>query len=63
MKILTIIGSPRKKGNSYQAAKKLEEEMKKKGDYQFEYVFLKMLIWKLAGDVSTVCPGGLNSAP
>jgi multimeric flavodoxin WrbA len=41
MKILTIIGSPRKKGNSYQAAKKLEEEMEKKGDYKFEYLFLK----------------------
>ncbi len=41
MKILTIIGSPRKKGNSYQAARNLEEEMKKKGDYEFEYLFLK----------------------
>lgn len=41
MKILTIIGSPRKKGNSYHAAKNLEEEMKKKGDYEFEYLFLK----------------------
>jgi len=41
MKILTIIGSPRKKGNSYQAAKKLEEEMKHRGDYDFEYLFLK----------------------
>jgi multimeric flavodoxin WrbA len=41
MKILTIIGSPRKKGNSYQAAKKLEEEMKKKGNYEFEYLFLR----------------------
>lgn len=41
MKILTIIGSPRKKGNSYQAARKLEAEMKKKGDYEFEYLFLK----------------------
>jgi multimeric flavodoxin WrbA len=41
MKILTIIGSPRKKGNSYQAAKKLEAEMKSKGDYDFEYLFLK----------------------
>lgn len=41
MKILTIIGSPRKKGNSYHAAKDLEEEMKKKGNYEFEYLFLK----------------------
>lgn len=41
MKILTIIGSPHKKGNSYQATKNLEEEMKKRGDYEFEYIFLK----------------------
>jgi multimeric flavodoxin WrbA len=41
MKVLTIIGSPRKNGNSYQAAKKLEENIKHKGDYQFEYLFLR----------------------
>lgn len=41
MKILTLIGSPRKKGNSYHAAKKLEEEMKKTGNYEFKYIFLK----------------------
>lgn len=41
MKILTIIGSPRKKGNSYKAAKKLEQEMKNRGNYEFEYLFLK----------------------
>lgn len=41
IKILTIMGSPRKKGNSYQATKKLEDMMKSKGDYEFEYLFLK----------------------
>lgn len=41
MKILTIIGSPRKKGNTYQAVRQLEEEMKKKGGYEFEYLYLK----------------------
>jgi multimeric flavodoxin WrbA len=41
MKILTIIGSPKKRGNSYRATKKLEDEMKNKGDYEFEYIFLK----------------------
>ncbi|AXV40381.1 flavodoxin family protein [Methanobacterium sp. BAmetb5] len=41
MKILTIIGSPRRKGNSYQAARQVEEEMKKRGNYEFEYLFLK----------------------
>lgn len=41
MKILTIIASPRKNGNSYQAAKKLEEQIKQIGDYHFEYLILK----------------------
>ncbi|MCE5213466.1 MAG: NAD(P)H-dependent oxidoreductase [Methanobacterium sp.] len=41
MKILTIIGSPRKKGNSYLAVKELEEEFKNHNDYEFEYLFLK----------------------
>jgi multimeric flavodoxin WrbA len=41
MKILTIIGSPRSQGNSFQAAKKLEEKMKSMGEHEFEYLFLK----------------------
>jgi len=41
MKILAIIGSPRKRGNTYQTMKKLEEKMKKLGDYEFDYLFLK----------------------
>jgi multimeric flavodoxin WrbA len=40
MRILTIIGSPRKKGNSYRAAKKLEDALKALGDHEFEYLFL-----------------------
>lgn len=39
-KILTIIGSPRKKGNSSHAVEKVEEMMKNRGDYEFEYLFL-----------------------
>jgi multimeric flavodoxin WrbA/uncharacterized protein (DUF3820 family) len=41
MKILTIIGSPRKNGNSCRAARNLEEMMKQKGNYEFEYLYLK----------------------
>lgn len=41
MKILAIIGSPRKTGNTYQVTKKVEERMKQLGDVEFEYVFLK----------------------
>lgn len=40
MKILTVIGSPRKNGNTFHSAKKMEEQMHNLGDYEFEYLFL-----------------------
>lgn len=40
MKILVIMGSPRK-GNTYRAAKKIEEYMKSMDDVEFEYLMLK----------------------
>ncbi|MGZ7044375.1 MAG: flavodoxin family protein, partial [Methanobacterium sp.] len=43
MKVLTIMGSPKRKGNTYRITRKVEEEMKKLGDVEFEYVFLKDL--------------------
>jgi multimeric flavodoxin WrbA len=41
MKVLAIIGSPRKKGNSYTATRELEKEMQKLGNVEFEYLFLQ----------------------
>lgn len=41
MKILAIIGSPRKKGNTYKAVTQIEERMKALGDVEFSYLFLK----------------------
>ena len=41
MKILAIMGSPRKKGNTYKLTRKLEEEMKALGKVEFEYLFLQ----------------------
>ncbi len=41
MKILAIMGSPRKTGNTYKVTRKVEERMKQLGDVEFEYVFLK----------------------
>ena len=41
MKVLVIIGSPRKKGNSYKVTKRLEEKMKELGKIEFSYLFLK----------------------
>lgn len=40
MKILAIMGSARK-GNTYRAVQRIEENMKKHGDVDFEYLFLK----------------------
>jgi multimeric flavodoxin WrbA len=40
MKILVIMGSPRK-GNTFRAAKKIEEFMQSMGNVEFEYLLLK----------------------
>lgn len=41
MKVLAIMGSPKKKGNSYKATREVEERMKQLGSVEFEYLFLK----------------------
>lgn len=41
MKILAIIGSPRKKGNTYKVVSQIEEMMLALGDVEFSYLFLK----------------------
>jgi multimeric flavodoxin WrbA len=43
MKVLAIMGSPKKKGNTYELTRKVEEKMKQIGPVEFEYVFLKDL--------------------
>ena len=40
MKVLAIMGSPRK-GNSYKLTQLIEEELKNRGEIDFEYLFLK----------------------
>lgn len=40
MKVMAVIGSPRK-SNSYKITQKVEEKLKKFGDVEFEYIFLK----------------------
>jgi multimeric flavodoxin WrbA len=42
MKVLAIIGSPRK-GNSYQLTRKIEQHLTKDPDIEFEYVFLSLM--------------------
>ncbi|GAJ06215.1 unnamed protein product, partial [marine sediment metagenome] len=41
MKVLVIVGSSRVKGNTYKATKQLEEKIKKLGEVEFNYLFLK----------------------
>ncbi len=41
MKVLAIMGSPKKKGNSYKVTREVEERMKKSCNVEFEYLFLK----------------------
>lgn len=43
MNLLAIMGSPKKKGNTYKVTKKLEKEIKQLGNVEFEYIFLKDL--------------------
>ncbi len=41
MKILAIMGTPRKRGNTYKVTRKVEENMKQLCNVEFEYLFLK----------------------
>ena len=41
MKVLAIIGSPQRKGNSYKVTKSIEEKMKEMGEVEFDYLFLR----------------------
>lgn len=41
MKVLAIIGSPNKMGNSYEITKRIEAKMKSMGEVEFDYLFLK----------------------
>ena len=40
-RVIVIIGSPRKMGNSYKIVKRIEERIKKQGNVEFSYLFLK----------------------
>lgn len=40
-RVLVIIGSPRKMGNSYKIVKRIEEGIKTHGDVEFSYLFLR----------------------
>lgn len=39
-KVLAVIGSPRKRGNSYAVTRIIEDRLKEFGDVEFEYLFL-----------------------
>jgi len=62
MKILAIIGSPRKKGNSYKATKEVEERMKQLGKVEFEYLFLKDADLKMCSGCFNCVSKGLSNS-
>ena len=41
MKVLAIMGSPRKKGNTYKVVQEIEQRMRELGNVEFEYLFLR----------------------
>jgi len=63
MKVLAIIGSPRKKGNSYKVTKRIEERMKELGDVEFEYLFLKDVNFKPCRGCFTCIAKGKERCP
>lgn len=59
MKILVIMGSPRK-GNTYRAAQRIEDVMRSLGDVEFEYLMLKDVGLKTSSRASS---GARSAAP
>lgn len=41
MRVIAIMGSPKGKGSGYTVVRKIEDRLKKLGDVEFEYIFLK----------------------
>lgn len=41
MRILAIMGSPKRKGTGYEVVNRIEREMRKRGEVEFDYLFLR----------------------
>jgi multimeric flavodoxin WrbA len=62
MKILVIMGSPRK-GNTVRILEEIELEMKKLGDVEFSTIALKDVPLRCAGGATSACSKGRACAP
>jgi len=63
MKVVVIIGSSRSKGNTYKVTKQLEEKIKKLGEVEFNYLFLKEANLKLCRGCFTCVTRGEYLCP
>lgn len=63
MKVLVIVSSSRGKGNTYKVTKQLEEKIKKLGDVEFNYLFLKETNLKLCRGCFTCVTRGEQLCP
>jgi multimeric flavodoxin WrbA len=62
MKVLAIMGSPRK-GNSYQVTRQFEEKLRSCGEMEFEYLFLKDIHLETCRGCYTCLSKGENLCP
>jgi len=63
MKVLAIMGSPRKRGSGYKAVKQIEEKMMELGDIDFDYLFLKDANLQLCRGCFTCISRGEDRCP
>ena|SRR6056297_1897689 len=63
MKILAVIGSPKGKGSGYEIARRIESQMKKQGEVEFDYLFLRDQNLKLCKGCFVCVTRGENLCP
>lgn len=63
MKILAVIASPRKKGNTFEVVEKIANEMQSFGDIEVEYLFLSEVNLKLCKGCCACLTKGENYCP
>lgn len=63
MKVLAIHGSPRKKGTTYKMLQRVEQSLKKHGEVDFEYLFLKDANLQLCGGCGACLTVGEEACP
>ena len=63
MKILAVIGSPKGKGSGYEITSRIESQMKKHGEVEFDYLFLRDQNLKMCKGCFVCVTRGENLCP